>query len=97
MSDFDQTDTGNVKGRLDTVLPLTPPVSVRVSPHSYFSALLLCSFFSAFLFYMELDLAGVILFAVSWILLPFFALGDKISFDGKRLLRTGIVPQMWSW
>ncbi len=71
--------------------------SIRVSPHSYFTALLLGSFFSAFLFYLELDLPAVILFAVSWILIPFFALNDRISFDGKRLLRTGTVPRIWSW
>lgn len=57
----------------------------------------MASFFSAFLFYIEMDLAGVILFAISWICLPFFALGDRISFDGKRLVRTGVVPRIWSW
>ena len=72
-------------------------VSIRVSPHSYFTALLLSSFISAFLFYIEKDLAGVIVFAASWILIPFFALNDKITFDGRRLVRTGTVPSVWSW
>lgn len=72
-------------------------VSIRVSPHSYFTALLLSSFISAFLFYLEKDLAGVIVFAASWILIPFFALNDKITFDGRRLVRTGTVPTVWSW
>ena len=72
-------------------------VSIRVSPHSYFTALLLSSFISAFLFYIEKDLAGVIVFAASWILIPFFALSDKITFDGRRLVRTGTVPTVWSW
>ncbi len=76
---------------------IKPPISIRVSPHSYFSALLLGSFFSAFLFYLELDLPGVILFGISWILVPFFALNDRITFDGKRLVRTGHVPRVWSW
>lgn len=71
-------------------------VSVRLSPHSYFSALLLGTFFSAFLFYVELDFAGVVLFAAAWILLPFFALNDEIVFDGRRLTRTGIVPGLWA-
>ena len=72
-------------------------VSIRVSPHSYFTALLLSSFISAFLFYIEKDLAGVIVFAASWILIPFFALNDKITFDGRRLVRTGTVPTVWAW
>lgn len=73
------------------------PVSIRVSSHSYFTALLLGTFFSAFLFYLEMDLAGVILFGLSWITIPFFALNDHISFDGKGLVRTGVVPRVWAW
>lgn len=99
MNDLEQTDlsraqTGAAAGdppRRDR------PLSIRVSPHSYFSALLLGTFFSAFLFYLELDLAGVILFAISWISIPFFALNDRITFDGKRLMRTGAMPRLWSW
>jgi len=84
-------------GSLDKIASPEPSVSIRVSPQSYFSALLLGTFFSAFLFYLEMDLAGVILFGASWILIPFFALADHIKFDGKRLIRTGIVPRVWSW
>lgn len=72
-------------------------VSIRVSPQSYFTALLLGTFFSAFLFYLEIDLAGIVLFGLSWIFFPFFALSDHIQFDGKRLTRTGIVPRAWAW
>ncbi len=72
-------------------------LTIRVSPHSYFSALLIGTFFSALLFYLELDLPGLLLFVASWILLPFFALNDKIAFDGKRLFRTGLLPKVWSW
>ncbi len=70
-------------------------VSIRVSPHSYLTALLIGSFFSAFLFYLEFNTLGVLLFALAWILIPFFALNDKISFDGKRLDRTGLIPRLW--
>lgn len=76
---------------------LVEPVSIRVSPHSYFTALLLSSFLSAFLFYIERDVFGVVVFASSWILLPFLALNDKIVFDGRRLTRTGLVPTAWAW
>lgn len=71
-------------------------VAIRVSAHSYFAVLLISTFLAAFLFYLGLDLAGSILFAGSWILIPFFALNDKISFDGKRLSRTGLLPALWS-
>ncbi len=79
----------------ETFLP-GEPVSIRASPQSYLTALILGTFFSAFLFYLEIDLAGVILFGLSWVLIPFFALNDHVSFDGRRLERTGIVPKIWS-
>ena len=73
------------------------PVTIRVSPHSYITALFLGTFLSALLFYLEIDVAGFIVFSLSWILLPFFALNDRISFDGKSLQRMGTVPRAWSW
>ncbi len=78
-------------------IPVDEPISIRVSPNSYFIALLLGSFFSAFLFYLENDLAGILLFIVSWIFVPFFAMNDHIVFDGRRLTRSGMVPVVWSW
>jgi tetratricopeptide (TPR) repeat protein len=78
-------------------LPDGKPVSIRVSPSSYFVALLLGSFFSAFCFYLESDAAGVTLFILSWIFVPFFAMNDHVVFDGKRLSRSGIVPNFWAW
>ncbi|MBV9216325.1 MAG: hypothetical protein JO053_09120 [Acidobacteria bacterium] len=75
----------------------TEPLSIRVSPHGYLTALLLSTFLSALLFYLELDIAGFAVFAISWILIPFLALGDKIIFDGKRLIRSGLVPRAWNW
>jgi len=72
-------------------------LSVRVSPHGYFTALFLATFFSGLAFYLDLNPVGIVLFGVSWILIPFFALNDRVSFDGKWLERTGIVPKVWSW
>ncbi len=69
--------------------------SVRVSPHSYLTALLLGTFFSALLFYLEMDITGVVLFGISSILIPTLALSDRIHFDGKRIVRTGILPVAW--
>jgi tetratricopeptide (TPR) repeat protein len=73
------------------------PVSIRVSPNGYFIALVLGTFFSAFLFYLELDAFGFALFFAAWVCLPFLALRDRIVFDGKRLSRSGAVPRAWSW
>ncbi len=88
-----------MKAAVESDAALTPetPITIRVSPHSYFTALFLGTFFSALLFYLEIDVAGFILFGISWILVPFFALNDRISFDGKSLVRTGLVPRFWSW
>ena len=98
MSDIKRTDIAGIEPDGAKIsLTIDPTVSIRVSPHSYLTALLLGTFFSSLLFYLELDLPGVILFGLSWILIPFFALNDRIIFDGKRLLRTGFVPTLWSW
>ncbi len=99
VSDLEQTkiDITHAGERPGEKVLLEPALSIRVSPQSYLTALLLGTFFSALLFYLEMDFAGVILFGLSWIFVPFFALGDHISFDGKRLVRTGIVPRIWSW
>lgn len=70
--------------------------SVRVSPQSYLTASLLGIFFSGLLFYLELDIAGVILFGIASILIPTLAFGDRILFDGKRIVRTGVLPVLWS-
>ena len=59
-------------------------------------ALLLGTFFSGLLFYLEIDVVGFVLFGVSWILLPFFALNDRISFDGRGLARCGVLPRIWT-
>lgn len=73
------------------------PVSIRVSPHNYLVAIMIGTFFSSFSFYIEADLAGVLLFCISWIILPFFALNDRVVFDGRRLRRVGVLPTLWTW
>lgn len=72
-------------------------LSIRVSPHGYFTVLFLATFAAALLFYLEIDLASFLVFAAAWILVPFFAVNDRIAFDGRRLERTGIAPRFWAW
>lgn len=70
--------------------------SIRVSPNSYFVALFLISFLSGFLIFLEKDFIALALFAASWTILPILAWNDRIVFDGKRLTRTGLVPNIWA-
>ena len=70
--------------------------SIRVSPNSYFVALFLATFFSGFLIYLELDWSAALLLGAAWIFLPISLWTDKITFDGKRLARNGVLPRFWS-
>jgi tetratricopeptide (TPR) repeat protein len=72
-------------------------VSIRVSPNSYFIALLLGTFFGAFFIYLEIDFWAVLLLGLCVTALPALALTDRIAFDGKRLRRTGVLPRAWAW
>lgn len=97
MNDLEQIKAAHASEQTEEIASPEHVVSIRVSPQSYFTALLLGTFFSAFLFYLEMDVSGTVVFGLSWILVPFFALADHIRFDGKRLLRTGSIPRLWAW
>ena len=72
-------------------------ISIRVSPNSYFIAVFLTTFLSAFLIYLEQDFFALTLFAASWLVFPILAWTDRIVFDGKRLTRTGFLSRFWAW
>lgn len=93
MSNLAETKTAGVSA-VETDIGQT--VSIRVSPNAYFSALFFTTFFSALLVYLEYDLAAILLFAGSWIFFPVCLWTDKIVFDGKRLMRNGILPRFWA-
>lgn len=97
MSDPNSTDLTRLKKAVSHAADLSDPISVRVSPHSYFTALFLGTFFSGLLFYLELDLPAAVLLATSWFIVPMLAWRDRVSFDGRSLRRTGIVPRLWTW
>ncbi|MEJ7624479.1 MAG: hypothetical protein WKF34_10855 [Pyrinomonadaceae bacterium] len=71
-------------------------LSLRVSAYGYTSALLIATFFSSLLLYLELDLIAFVLLLISWIVLPFLAFRDEITFDGRRLVRGGFLPRWWA-
>jgi tetratricopeptide (TPR) repeat protein len=72
------------------------PVSVRVPLYPYLIALFSALFVAAFLIYMEWDAASAVLFATAFIIIPLLALRDNIIFDGKRIIRTGLIPRTWA-
>lgn len=72
-------------------------IQIRVSPNSYFIALFLSVFFAGLLVYLQLDIYAIIFALLSWTLIPVALWSDRISFDGKKLIRTGILPRIWTW
>ncbi len=72
-------------------------VSIRVSPNSYLILLFLATFYSAFLAYLEYDWLSLSFLLSAWFFLPFLAWTDRITFDGKRLIRTGYLPRIRDW
>lgn len=71
-------------------------ISIRVLPLNYLVALLLASFIAAFLLYVEADLYAYLLLAVAWIAVPMLIWQDRVSFDGRRIFRTGLIPRSWA-
>lgn len=71
-------------------------ISIRVLPLNYLVALLLASFIAAFLLYLETDLYAYLLLAFAWIAVPMLILQDRVSFDGRRIFRTGLIPRSWA-
>jgi len=69
---------------------------VRVLPLNYLVTLLLGSFVAAFLLYLPADIYAYILLALIWIGVPTLVFQDRVVFDGRRILRTGLIPLTWA-
>jgi len=76
---------------------LDQTISIRVSPNAYFIALFLATFLASFLVYLEKDFFALTLLAAGWIILPLLAWTDRITFDGRRIARTGFLSGFWAW
>jgi len=72
-------------------------VSVRVPAETYLTAALVSLFFFAFALYLETFLLSYLLLFVGAILLPLLALGDRLVFNGRRIFRTGVLPNLWAY
>lgn len=90
-------EQATAKKKTAALTNLSKSIGIRVSPNAYFAALLLSSFFAAFLIYLKIDWAGFLLFVGGWTILPALFWSDRIVFDGKRLRRTGFLPRIWAW
>lgn len=63
--------------------------SVRVSPGPYIALAGVFTFVAALLLRINYDAAALILIGVAWLIVPVFALSDRIGFDGSSLRRQG--------
>ncbi|HEX8493463.1 MAG TPA: hypothetical protein VF658_11515 [Pyrinomonadaceae bacterium] len=66
--------------------------SVRVSPGGYLATASALTFIALLLLRAELDLEALLLITCAWLITPLLAFTDRISFDGHRLTRRGLVP-----
>jgi tetratricopeptide (TPR) repeat protein len=66
--------------------------SVRVSPGGYLAVASALTFIALLLLRAELDLEAMLTIACAWLVTPLLAFTDRISFDGHRLTRRGLVP-----
>ncbi|MBK9216257.1 MAG: hypothetical protein IPM59_11785 [Chloracidobacterium sp.] len=97
MGNIDRADISRLKPDTDVATGEDATVAIRVSPHGYLKGVMLGTFLTGLLFYLRFDLAAYAVFCTSWIFLPFFALNDRITFDGRHLKRTGFLPRLWGW
>ena len=97
MSNIASTKTAEISSEENSaILSSDRIVSIRVAPNSYFTALFLTTFLSGFLIYLERDFFGLTLFAAGGLIIPLLAWTDRITFDGRRLTRTGLLPRLWA-
>ena|SRR6266536_1732428 len=66
--------------------------SVRVAPGSYLAAASVLTFSAALLLRSEMFSSALIAVTVAWGVIPALAFTDKIAFDGRFLIRRGLVP-----
>ena len=63
--------------------------SVRVSPGPYLVVSSVMTFVSALALRAQYDATALILIGIAWLVIPVFALSDRIAFDGTSLRRQG--------
>jgi tetratricopeptide (TPR) repeat protein len=86
------TNVNDYRGLQDDV---RLPVSIRAYAPGYAAASLLLTFFSLFSLYLSFNIIAGVMIALSIALVPMLAITDRFVFDGKRLIRTGVLPRLW--
>ena len=71
------------------------PVSVRAYAPGYAGAFFIVLFFASLLLYFDFLILSVTAALAAVLFIPLVGLTDKIVFDGRRLMRTGILPRIW--
>lgn len=72
-------------------------ISVRARTNAYLSSAAAGSFVSAFLLYIDYDMAALVSAGLSAVSFPVLAFSDRVVFDGKRIYRTGIFWPLFSF
>ena len=65
---------------------------VRVLPGGYLAALVVASFASALVAYLEYATHGLLVALIAWTVIPAVWITDRIAVDGRRIRRTGLLP-----
>ena len=71
------------------------PVSVRAYAPGYAGAFFIVLFFSTLLLYFGFLVLSLATAVIAVLFIPVIGLTDTIVFDGRRLIRTGILPKIW--
>ena len=78
----------------DTIAHKKEIVYVRSLAGGYLSVSFVFSFVGALLAYLGYIYYAVPLVLIAWLIVPLFWINDKISFDGRRIRRTGLMPYL---
>src|SRR5262245_9973884 len=65
-------------------------ISVRAHTSAYFSAALAFSFVACYFLYVDYERIAALFAFFALLSFPILAISDRITFDGKRLRRTGV-------
>jgi tetratricopeptide (TPR) repeat protein len=70
------------------------PVAVRALLGGYLSASFVATFLAALSDYLGYPYSAAVALFVAWIVIPILWLTDRITFDGRRIKRSGLVPRL---
>ena len=87
--------TSRIHDNRDGLDEVRLPVSIRAYAPGYAAASLLLTFFAVLSLYLAFNVTAGVMITLAIVVVPVLAFTDRIVFDGKRLIRTGILPRIW--